>query len=650
MQIGFFHKERSDSDGKPAGKAKRTLKEKPAHELPLVLKVRVPVEKIDEKKAKLSSSDKPQLELDIECYINYFLVKFRRQDGSVIEFEMTKELERELDRKGIRKLLAGHEIVTFNGDHYDIPMLRYALHIKDCSNEDLKNASDELIKGQVAVWKFEERHGLPDREYDHIDLAQLTPFASSLKLCGARLHCEHLQELPYEEDATLNDKQMNEVADYCDNDVDVLALLKDDLTEEIELRRVLSARYGVDLRSKSDPQIAEEIIKAEMYKRTGRSLKKPAELRTVHFIYQIPEFISFSKPELNTALDILRTKEFVARPVSSGIKMPEELSDLKISIGSSVYRMGIGGLHSSEKTAFHLADDEYDYYDLDVTSYYPSIILQCGLYPQSIGEHFLDIFEDVVNERVAAKIAKDKVKAESMKITVNGTFGKLGSPYSILYAPELMIQVTVTGQLSLLMLIEMLERHGFSVVNGNTDGVVVRCEKGRKEFMMEIVKRWEKRTGFAMESTQYAGLWSRDVNNYIAIGSDGKVKLKGCFAPGKLKKNPEYDICSDALVAYLRDGTPVEKTIQDCQDITKFISVRRVNGGAVKHQDGKLEYLGKVVRWYYSRDEKGTINYKTNGNKVPQTDGARPLPILPDKFPDDIDYDWYARKCREMFY
>ena len=640
MTTGFFFKQEKKAV------TKREPKVKPVHELPPVLKIKVPAAKKKEKKEKKTSSDKSQLNMDIECYVNYFLVKFKRDDGTYVVFELVDELSTTLDRDGIRELINTHEIVTFNGNHYDVTMLNYALHHKDCTNKELKKISDELIKSEVPSYKLEEKYKLPELAIDHVDLSPLSPVGVSLKLCGARLSCDKLQELPYEEASILSESQMNDVNEYCSNDLDIVSLMKKDMSEELELRRVLSERYDVNLMSKSDAQIAEEIIKAEVLSRTGFQVKRPKEVRTVQFTYQVPDFISFTNPKLNDVLELLRNNPFTARPVNSGISMPEQLEDLEIQIGKTTYRMGIGGLHSSEKTMFCVSDDEYDYWDWDVTSFYPYIMLVCGLYPKSIGEKFLEIFRVIVEERIAAKNAGDKVKADSMKITINGTFGKTGSPWSILYAPDLMIQVTITGQLSLLMLIDSFDQNGFDVMSGNTDGIVVKCPRGREKAMKTVIERWQRKTGFGMESARYAGLYSRDVNNYIAIGYDGKTKTKGCFEYANRKKNPEYDVCTDALVEYFKNGTPVEDTIQACKDIDKFMSVRRVNGGAVK--DG--EYLGKVVRWYYSKDEKGTINYKTNGNKVPKSDGARALSILSDKFPDDIDYAWYVEKCKSMFH
>jgi hypothetical protein len=94
----------------------------------------------------------------------------------------------------------------------------------------------------------------------------------------------------------------------------------------------------------------------------------------------------------------------------------------------------------------------------------------------------------------------------------------------------------------------------------------------------------------------------------------------------------------------IRDRTPVETTIRSCKDIRKFLFVRKVEGGAVKND----EYLGKVVRWYYAKNEDTPIRYAKNGNKVSESDGGRPLMTLPDTFPDDVDYQRYVDMSNEI--
>lgn len=609
--------------------------------LPSVLNVDFPKTEIKRPKVvELPKSKLIQYIMDIEVYSNYFLVKFlNAATDEIIDFEKTADCP--FDAKRVQHIIDTSEIITFNGSKYDVLMLRLAL--QGVSNKQLKIASDLLIQSSLQTWKFEEKYNLPKFKIKHIDLIELMTGIASLKMYGARLHCDKLQDLPIEPDTILTEDEMDEINEYCNNDVFVTKMAFVEKIQQIELRRAMSKKYKLDLLSKSDAQIAEAVLKAEIEDILNKDIKKPEVIKR-SFHYRVPDFIKFNSPILNEALKIVTTKLFSTR--SNGvIEMPEELTELKVAIGKSVYRMGMGGLHSTEKCVFHIADENYSLWDWDVASYYPTIVLQCGLYPKHLTKEFLTVYKEIVDERLEAKRAKDKVKADSLKIVVNGTFGKLGQPYSTLYAPELMVQVTVTGQLALLMLIEMLESKGIPVVSGNTDGIVMKCPKTHEQTMYNVIKRWERITGFEMESTQYLGLFSRDINNYIAIKSSGEVKAKGTFAASNIGKNPENDICTDAMIEYIKFGTPFIDTIKACRDIRKFLTVRRVNGGAVK--DGV--FVGKTVRFYHAKDEKGCISYKTNGNMVPNSQGCKPLMNLPERFPVDVDYTWYEIHTKEMF-
>ena len=253
-----------------------------------------------------------------------------------------------------------------------------------------------------------------------------------------------------------------------------------------------------------------------------------------------------------------------------------------------------------------------------------------------------------------AEALRLKNEAESLKINLNGSFGKFGSPYSVLYSPNLMIQTTITGQLSLLMLIERAELAGMPVVSANTDGFVTKVPRARKAEFDAMVFDWECETGFGTEETEYASLHARDVNSYVAVKQDSKTgersaKRKGAYAeagpglPGAAgqKKNPDMDISTDAAVAYLTHGTPIEKTVRACTDIRKFVTVRRVTGGA-KQND---EYVGKTIRWYYATGNRGPLLYVKDNKTVPSSMGAKPCMELPDSLPDDIDYERYIREA-----
>lgn len=250
-------------------------------------------------------------------------------------------------------------------------------------------------------------------------------------------------------------------------------------------------------------------------------------------------------------------------------------------------------------------------------------------------------------EELEVEKAYQKSTSDTLKISINGSFGKLGSKYSPLYAPELLIQTTITGQLALLMLIEKVSSVGARVMSANTDGIVVCCRKDQERDVMIQAFDWELETSYTLERTDYKVLASRDVNNYCAVTLDGKKKGKGCFAKGGLAKNPDCKIIYEAVGEFLVNGTCIDTTISNCKDLTKFIMLRRVNGGAVWM--GKE--LGKAVRYYHSNDltlANESINYVTNSNKVPKSLGCRPVMDLPDQFPNDVDLDLYINKAEQL--
>jgi hypothetical protein len=586
-------------------------------------------------------NDKQTLILDLEIYRDYFLAMFRNVDtGNVRGFELYEG--QAFDTKTVRAILKKYRIVTFNGLNFDMPLLMLALRGAD--NALIKKGSDSIINNNLRGWQFEQQFNVEvPKTLDHIDLIEVAPGTASLKIYGGRLHCAKMQDLPIEPDASITPADREALRTYCANDLATTADLYRKLLPQLDLRQQMSAQYGIDLRSKSDAQIAEAVIGRQVGQAIGREIKRPEVPCGTVFKYRPPAFIQFTTPVMQAMLATIRGVEFMV-PDSGKVMMPKELADAKIEIGAGVYRMGIGGLHSSEQQAAHLADDEHILVDRDVASYYPAIILRTGLAPKHMGKAFTDAYQDIVRRRLDAKRAGNKVTADALKITINGSFGKFGSKWSKLYSPDLLIQTTVTGQLCLLMLIEALESEGIQVVSANTDGIVIRCPVERAAMMEFIVWEWETATGFETEATYYRALYSRDVNNYIAIKPDGSFKLKGAYAPAGLQKNPTNEICTGAVVKHLVDGTPIEDTIRACRDIRKFVTIRQVKGGAVKGE----QYLGKAVRWYYATGVTGAIHYKINGYTVARSEGARPLMELPAQFPDDVDFDWYIAEAHSI--
>ena len=581
--------------------------------------------------------------IDCEVYANYFLVMFKNIDtGKSAAFDMFKG--QALDIAIVKDLMVAETTISFNGNAYDLPIIADAIAGASCAR--LKKLSDNLINSKLPAWRVARDNKIHIPKWDHIDLIEVAPGKASLKIYGGRMNAKKMQDLPIAPSDLISPEQREQLKTYCLNDLDTTDNLYRRLAPQIRLRVHIGNQYGgMDLRSKSDAQIAETIIKHEMEALTGRTYK-PRKVEIGHVCrYVDPKIVSFTTPELlGIFARILKTGFPVG--ANGSVQMPEWLQKTRIQIGTTEFQMGIGGLHSCEKHQSVAAGPGQTLSDYDVASYYPSIILKLRLSPTSMGDAFLRVYQNIVTQRLLAKKNGNKIEAETLKIVVNGSFGKLGSMYSSLYAPELLIQTTITGQLCLLMLIERLHAIGARVLSANTDGIVVLSNDSSADMIDKVTFDWMLDTSFELERTDYRSIHSRDVNNYVAVKLDGKTKRKGAFSEPTLAKNPEFSVVTDALAENLSNGTSIEDAIMGCKDISKFIMVRRVNGGAM----WRGEFLGKAVRFYYSIHVRAdeNIEYARSTNKVPKSDGAKPLMTLPDVFPDDIDYARYIGMARNF--
>lgn len=602
-----------------------------------------------------------ELLFDVEVYPNYFLCSFGSlRTGKVMSFELSPWST--FDKQALTWVYSTYCVVGFNSIKYDAIMVHMA--IAGCTTEQMWWATDQMINYDIDGREILKKFKIRKIKANHIDLIEVAPLRASLKIYGGRLHSHRMQDLPFKPGTVLSFEQAAITRYYnIRNDIATTALLRNSLNPQIALRYEMSNEYGVDLRSKSDAQIAETVISAEIFKLTGLRPRPPEIAVGTVYKYNVPSFLRYQSPLMQWVLDEVANADFMVGEFGS-VVTPPCLQDLKVKMGASEYTMGIGGLHSCESTIAHRADKHYTLRDRDVVSFYPKIILNQMLYPQHLGVNFLKVYGTIVDRRIHAKRQKWKSIAESLKIVINGSYGKLGSKYSVLYAPDLLVQVTMTGQLVLLMLVERLEMAGISVVSANTDGIVIRVHTSQEALYESIIAQWERDTNFETEETQYLALYSRDINNYIAVKTPddkGKVKCKtkGAFAnpwadnsnfEPWMHKNPTNQICVDAIEALLTTGISLEATIQLCKDITKFVSVRSVTGGAVKvEKDGAAQYLGKSIRWYYSTAQRDSeFVYAKSGNKVPRSDGAQPIMDIPSTFPNDVDYERYIAEAQSM--
>lgn len=667
--LGFFWEDMPAVKTEKAEKPKRTppdrIWEDPNYLPGLQEALNYNIPELTERDLIISKQDE-ELLYDVEVYPNYFLVSFlQKSSGKVMSFELSDW--ETFNPQRLRWVMENYCVVGFNSISYDMCMVTLA--INGFGTDIMFWATEEIILRGARPADILRRFKCKKIESNHIDLIEVAPLFSSLKLYSGRLHTKRMQDLPFAAGTILTQQQSWIVRLYNVNDLYSTRLLRDTLDDQMALRYKMSGEYSIDLRSKSDAQIAEAVISHEVEQLNGIRPRQPEIEPGTTYRYRLPHFIQFQSHALQNVLHQVCMADLVVGE-HGAVSLPKAISELEIAIGDATYAMGIGGLHSQEKSVHYRASKRMLIKERDVVSYYPMIIINQELYPSHLGRNFLSVYTGIVNRRIAAKAAGDKSTSDSLKITINGSFGKLGSKYSVLYAPDLLIQVTITGQLALLMLIEAMEIVGVRVISANTDGVMMLVPTEVEHLYQDVIRWWEAVTRFTTEEENYSAVYSRDVNNYIGVkvpDKEGKVKTKtkGAFAnpwsekkltAQRLHKNPTNQICVDAIEAYLIRNVPIEQTIKACTDITKFVSIRNVKGGAVVVYDEAkdkppvtVEYLGKSIRWYYAKGREGyLIVYALNGNMVPKSQGAKPCMDLPDRLPSDIDYEWYIEETAKM--
>lgn len=352
--------------------------------------------------------------LDTECYKNiWYLGVKRREDGRRAHFELSDRTGFDFDRDRVRYFLKRNQSVGFNSLPYDLPMIYLALD--GASNSDLKDASDRLINGRIPPWRAAEVLGTHIPNIDHIDIFETNPSVRrGLKMLNGSMHAIRLQELPFKPDHVLTHDEMDRLIEYCQfGDLDGTEMLFDLMKEPIALRTALGEMNQLELRSSSDAQVGERLIKKSVEDAVGRRIKR-AEVSDTSFRYEVPEWMRFQTPYMQEVLETIRNTDIEV--VDGKVQFPKAFEKFNIVFDEMRYTLALGGLHSTEKNRAVYSDDDDVLIDADVASQYPNIIMKLGLFPKALGPHFLQVYGDIIRGRLAAKRRVKEVEAEIARL------------------------------------------------------------------------------------------------------------------------------------------------------------------------------------------------------------------------------------------
>ena len=328
---------------------------------------------------------------------------------------------------------------------------------------------------------------------------------------------------------------------------------------------------------------------------------------------------------------------------------------LKTEVCGVPHVFGWGGIHG--------APDEPLYrtgllLHVDVTSYYPSIMIRYDMLSRNVKDK--EVYKQIYDTRVALKKAGKKAEQAPYKIILNSTYGICKDPSSAAYDPLQANNVCVNGQLLLCDLIFHLEGW-IDLIQSNTDGLIIAMPE-RFEGSDELVDKWfdtvddicyewEQRTGMGLGFDVITGIYQKDVNNYLFQFEDGKIERKGAWLKELNSLDYDMPIVNEALVAFMTRKVPIERTINQCNDLIKFQKIVKVSSKYMCGWHNGRKLYDKTYRVFASTDPHDTYIGKVklkNGKESVEKFGNTPehafymncsvngLPA-----PDNLDKQWY---------
>jgi hypothetical protein len=657
--------------------------------------------------------------LDIETLLRCYLVcSYCPSTGEKFQFEISRR-KNQLD--GLIKHLLDFKrdyIVDYNGLTFDGQVLQYTIDnyesFSDLSAEQIaekiSNFAAECIDRQK--YELKQVYNPNYMDFSQIDLLKVWHYdnrarRTSLKWLEFTMDFPDIEEMPIDfRKDYLTDEEIEDTIKYCWNDVmatyefykitrgDTQLELyrgKDKIQERLDVMEEFG--FGKECLSWSDVKIGDEINKKGYMEETGCSYgdlykKKKSRKPTPHFTFGdcIPEYVKFQTKEFNNFHNSVKGKT---------VNLNKTKQTFEFRYGKTNYIIAQGGIHSVDKPRIVTADEKRIKKDADIGSQYPNAINKRCLYPSQLGKPWNTRYEKTTHQRINYKSRgkenrKFKSLAEMYKLCLNGGgFGMTSQKDNWQYDPFVTFACTIGNQFEILMLIEALEMSGISVISANTDGIISDIPRELEDKYYEICHEWERNVGNdkigMLEYADYKKLVQTSVNDYLAIGVDGKVKLKGDFVTTEIElhKNKSNRISPIAVYEYFVNGTPIEETVRNHRRIYDFCIAKKASKDyfyrQVDRKLGTARDLNKLVRYFCAKSpdtkldtklsEEDEVTYllpgklykikhensEKTGPKVSQCESSSGCQQLFNRYYEvknwedyNIDYQYYINKANEI--
>jgi hypothetical protein len=450
----------------------------------------------------------------------------------------TQEIFQSWDKEEIKQFYLKNKdnsiFVGHNSTTYDVPILE----------EIVKGRNPYLLSQRIVKDNFRAKSYLDITTYD-IMRVRRTPFSLKITelISGRNIHTT---DVDFNLDRELNEEEKRLTEEYNKDDLKQTLYNFQKFYPQFKLRLDIGLTFNIPVKE------ALELTEAQLAAKVLGAKKDPS--------------LKY-KPIQPILWDNLRLKN--QKVINFYLNEEYQHKNLNIVVCGTEHTLGKGGIHAALNKVYY---DKVIY--LDVGGYYNSIMIQLDLFPRTMNQESKQRYIDMFHQQLEMKKDPTKKNArKAYKTILLAVFGAMNNEYGDFYDPYKFILVTLSGQLFLVDLLEKLEGL-VDLVQSNTDGICLYPHNWDDESKIdEIVKEWEKRTGFNMEKEYLYHLWQRDVNCYFAVEESGNIHYKGnslinykvddeSYGACRLFDATEPPIMAKGIIDYLLYDIDPEETVE----------------------------------------------------------------------------------------
>lgn len=392
----------------------------------------------------------------------------------------------------------------------------------------------------------------------------------------------HETSVPFDIDRKLTPKEIEETIKYCRYDVlntiDVFIRRKNEFDSQMALVKA----FGLPLShlGKTQAQLAAIILGAKKKKfKDEWDIRLPENVRLGKYSHVGEWFLDENNHDLDAKLEAM--------------------------ICGVEHTIAWGGIHAGlSKQKITCSHDEV-IFDVDVDQLYPTLMIEYGLLSRAVEKP--EKFRNVLNTSLELKRAGKKKEREPYKRICNITYGAEGDKFNAMYDPLHRNLVCVFGQVFIIDLLDKVEDI-IELLNSNTDGIFVKIKRKNVAEFKRRVYEWEQRTHLHMSYDEFKCMWSKDVNNYVAIRENGSYHAKGAYVKELSDLDYDLPVVNAALKNYMIHGIQVEQTVLNCTDLRQFQKVVKLSSKYqwVEHEQsgGNVKFDNKAYRVFASTDTR----------------------------------------------